>query len=276
MSLNLDIVMDTDDYSVDMKTGLETLQGVSDATRCIAETILTESAPPKRQHHKGNVRTTLKQTFKGSYGHVFSIDIFDKNLKNKFNSIGKLTFSELISYFISEALYQEPSDLSTKAQKIIDKLGGNAEKLVQQLRVSSLENIHELSQKFDQNIKIRYRKSRNEQTVLAKFDRTTAKVLQAKESDEKYDITASITRLNIHTGNGRLQLKEANQTIAFGFGIEYREVTLNAKKLFSENLNHNNGLISDKWKFVKITVKPIKLRDGKIVKYIVKGFYEDK
>jgi len=143
------------------------------------------------------------------------------------------------------------------------------------LRVSALENIHEISLKFNHDVKIRHRQSRDIQTVIAKFDRKTAKVLQATQSDEKVDLTVSITRLNIFTGNGRLKVKDHDETVAFGFGIEYKEVNIKAKKIFSENLNHNNGINSDKWNFLKVSVVPITLKDGKIVKYIVKGFYDD-
>jgi hypothetical protein len=274
MSVNFDVVIDTQEHSVDMKSGLYTLQGVSDATCCIAEVILTEKTP-KRQTHKRKIRTTLKQSFKGSYGHIFSLDIFDKTIQSKFNSIGKVVFSELIAYFISEALYKESKVLSAKAQKIINNLGENSENLVQQLRVSSLENIHEISNKFGHDVKIRFRKSRNEQTVLGTFDKTTAQVLQAKQSPEKIDLTVSITRLNINTGNGRLLLKDTIQTVAFGFGITYTDVDLKAKKLFSENLDENNGVPRLDWTYLKVEASPIKLKDGKIVKYIIKGFYSD-
>lgn len=94
MSINFDVVINTTEDSVDMKSGLDTLQGVSDATRYIAETILGERVP-ERQTHKARVRTTLKQTFSGSYGQKFSIDIFDDKLQNRFNKIGKAVFSEL-------------------------------------------------------------------------------------------------------------------------------------------------------------------------------------
>lgn len=274
MTLNLDVVIDTEEHTVDMKAGLDSLQGVSDATRCIAEAILTERTP-HRQSHKGKVRTNLKQSFKGSYGQIFSIDIYDEELQRKFNQIGKTVFSELISYFISEALYMEPRELSSKAQKIVESLGETADDLVKQLRVSALENIHEISTKFNHAIKIRYRKSRDEQIELAVFNRTTAKVLYAAESDTEVDITVSITRLNINTGNGRLLEQGQVETVAFGFASEYKEVRLSAKKIFSENLDQNNGLDVKDWKFLKLRVLPIKLKDGKIVKYIVKGFFSD-
>jgi hypothetical protein len=274
MTINLDLVIETEEDSIDMKSGLESMQGVSDAIRCVAEAILTETVP-QRQTSKGNVRTRLKKSFKGSYGHIFSLDIHDTQLLKKLNSIGRPAFIELITYFISESLYQDSNLLSTKAQKVLDRLGKKAENVVKQLRVSSLENIHQISTKFNHDIKIRYRKSIYDQTVIASFNRSTAKVLQATLSEEKVDLNVVVTRLNIHTGNGRLQIEGKYETVAFGFGIEYKGVSIKAKKIFSENLNHNNGLDSDKWKYLKIGASPIKLKDGKIVKYIVKAFYEN-
>lgn len=274
MTINLDLVIDTKEDTVDMKAGLASMLGVSDAVRCIAETVLTEKIP-KRQAYNGSVRTSLKNSFKGSYGHIFSLDVHDPSLIKKLNQIGEAPFIELLSYFISESLYREPNKLSLKAQNIVDELGEKTEGLIHQLRVSSLENIHKISLKFNHEIKIRHRKSNDSQTIIARFNRSTAKVLEAKPSNEKIDLRIIVSRLNIHTGNGRLQIEGHDETVAFGFGIEYKEVNIKAKKIFSENLDHNNGLAKDKWKYLKISVSPIKLRDGKIVKYIVKSFYEN-
>lgn len=274
MTINLDLIIETDDDSVDMKAGLTSMQGVSDAVRCIAESVLTEKVP-ERQTSKSSVRTSLKKSFKGSYGHIFTVDLYDEELKKRLNKIGGAAFIELIGHFLDESLYRESRQLSLKAQKVLDGLGETADQIVQQLRVSALENIHEVSTKFDNDIRIRHRISRNEQTEIARFDRNSAKVLQAKQSDEKIDLTVVITRLNIHTGNGRLQIEGENETVPFGFGIGYREVSVKAKKLFSENLDHNNGLEKDKWKYLKIAVSPIKLKDGRVIKYIVKAFYEN-
>jgi len=217
----------------------------------------------------------LKKSFKGSYGHTFSLDIHDQDLSKRLNSISRSAFIELISYFISESLYMESTPLSAKAQNVLNSLGEKAEGVVKQLRVSSLENIHEISTKFGHDLKIRYRKSSHDITAIAKFDRNTAEVLQATPSNETIDLSIIVTRLNIHTGNGRLQIEGQDETTAFGFGIKYKEVNIRAKKLFSENLDHNNGLERDKWKYLRISTTPIRLRDGKIVKYVVKGFYED-
>lgn len=272
MSINLDLVIETEDDTVDMKAALDSMQGVSDAVRYAAEGILTEKAP-KRLSHKSKVRTSLKKSFKGSYGHIFSLDVIDADLQKRLNAIGRSSFVELLAYLMSESLYAESRELTTKAQRTLDKLGETAEDIVKQLRVSSLENIHEISIKFNHSIKIRYRKSREEQTIIARFDRNTAKALQAQESEQEIDLTVIVTRLNIHTGNGRLQIKDAEETVAFGFGIEYKSVKLEAKKIFSANLDKNNGVSRDKWEYLKISAVPITLKDGKIVKYIVKGFY---
>lgn len=274
MALNLDLIIETAEDSVDMKSGLDSMQGISDAVRCISESLLTEKVP-KRHTSKSRVRTSLKKSFRGSYGHTFSLDVHDYDLQKKLSNIGKSCFVELISYFISESLYRESAPLSDKAQRIVDRLGKKADEIVKQLRVSSLENIHEISEKFNHRVKIRYRKSRDNQVVIAEFDRETAKVLHASQSAERIDLNVVITRLNIHTGNGRLQIKGKSETVAFGFGFEYREVNLKAKKVFSENLHHNNGLAYEKWRYLRISASPIKLKDGKIVKYIVKAFHEN-
>jgi hypothetical protein len=276
MTVNFDLVIDTEEDSVDMKAGLDTMQGISDAMRCAAQTILTGKTP-KQQWHKGKVRTTLKRNFKGSYGHIFSLDIYDDKLSKKLNSIGRLAFVELISYIITESLYKEtnPDTLSPKARKVLDELGENYDKAVSQLRISSLSNIHEISSKFNHDVKIRHRISRDKQTIIAQFNQDTAKVLEATEQDDAIDLTVNITRLNIFTGNGRLQIKDqdTDETIAFGFGIRYTDIELKAKKVFSENLNHNNGIHQEEYKYLNIIASPVKLNDGKIVKYIVKGFH---
>lgn len=274
MTINLDLVIETNDDSIDMKSGLTSMQGISDAVRCITESVLTEKVP-ERKTSKSNVRTSLKKSFKGSYGHIFSVDVHDAELQKKLNKIGRSEFIELIGYFLSESLYRESNPLTFKAQNVLDDLGDTADQIVKQLRVSALENIHEISTKFDHNIQIRYRVSRDKQTVIAKFDRNSAKVLQAKQSDDELDLTVVITRLNIHTGNGRLQIEGEDETVAFGFGTQYREVNVKAKKIFSENLNYNNGLEKDKWKYLKISASQIKLKDDRVVKYIVKRFYEN-
>lgn len=270
MSLPLDVVIDTPDDTVDMKSGLDTLQGVSDAARCIAETILTGKVP-ERQNHKASIRTTLKQSFKSSYGQKFSIDIYDEQIQKKFNRIGKPAIVELISYFLNESIYKEPSyELSIKAQRVIDELGATAEDLTKQLRMSPLKQLHEVSEKFGYDVKIRYRPSSVNQTELAKFDRNTAKSIYAKVAREEIRIMGAITRLNINTGNGRLKVEGEADTVAFGFSVQYARVPANIKATLSENLNWNNTHHEDAWEYLDVVARPVKLPDGTTVKYMIK------
>ncbi|MDP9912765.1 sirohydrochlorin ferrochelatase [Variovorax boronicumulans] len=180
----------------------------------------------------------------------------------------------MIGYFINEALYRDPGKLTDRAQGVLDSLGETGDAIVDQLRVSSLENTHEIATKFNHNVKIHYRPSVKQQIQIAIFDAESAKVLQAELSHEQFDISAVITRLNIHTGNGRLQIKDEGETVAFGFGTNYKEIAVEAKKIFSANLDYNNGISQEKWSYLRIAVSPFKLRDGRIVKYIVRAFYE--
>lgn len=152
MSISFDVVIASDDYSVDMNSGLDTLKGASEATRQIATTILEERVP-ERLSSESKVRTNLKKSFKGSFGQQFSIDIYDIDVQKRLNKIGKKAFVELISYFINEALYQESLELSPKAKKILKGLGVELEeKLIQQLQRSSLEHLHTVSNNFNQDV----------------------------------------------------------------------------------------------------------------------------
>jgi hypothetical protein len=270
MSLNLDVVIDTPEESVDMKSGLDTLQGVSDAARCIAETILTGKVP-ERQSHKADVRTTLKQSFRGSYGQVFSIEIYDETAQRKYNQIGRPAFLELIAYFLNESVYKDHlHELTDKAARLVAELGDKADALTKQLRKSPLKQLHEVSEKFGYGVKIRYRKNRDDQTELANFDQNTAATIYAKVAREDVRITVAITRLNINTGNGRLLVEDTVDTVAFGFHGQYARVPVAIKESISENLAYNNVRDSGKWRYMDVVARPIKLRDGKVVKFIIK------
>jgi hypothetical protein len=274
VSLNLDVLIETgEEFSVDMKSGLTTLQGCSNAILCISDTVLSEGVVPKKRASNGKVRTRLKKNFKGSYIQSFSLDIHDSLYLKKFRSIGKEAFCELISYFIADSLYKDFDLKNVKAQQILEKLGDSAEELSKQLRVSSIGNIHETATQYNNDVQLRYRKNGHERIIIGKFNRESSGALSAFETDEKEKLEVCITRLNIYTGNGRLQIKGKTETIPFGFTSLYRDVKIEAKKLFSKNLDHNNGISVDKYKYLDVTAKPVKLKDGTTVKYIIIGFY---
>ncbi|MGL4352393.1 MAG: hypothetical protein ACRCTP_00270 [Aeromonas popoffii] len=265
MTLNFDVVIDSDDYSVDMTSGLETLQGASEVTRQIAETLLTEHVP---QHLTGasRVRTKLKKTFSGSYGQIYSLEINDDKLDERYKRIGKNTFLELMSYFINEALYLESPVLSAKTEKFIDNMLDLEEKLIEQLRKSSLKHLHAASIHSNKSVKIRHR---NSDLTIASINKATFGTLQPKTDRNKVLIEASITRFNINTGNGRLLIKGDGNTVAFGFPSKYKEVKQAAKKKFSSNLDNNNGLPSEAWVTLKLEAHTLQLGNGQIIKYLI-------
>lgn len=273
MSLNLDVVIESPTDSVDMKAGLDTLQGVSDVARHITQTVLTSNVR-ERQTHKAKVRTELKQSFKGSYGQIFSIEIYDEDAEKEFRRLGRSVFLELMSYFLCESVYKDyPYDLSKKAEQVLVRLGAKADALSRQLRQSPLRNLHEVSEKFNYGVKIRYHKSKFTQHELARFDRITAETIAAKPSKEPVEFQAAITRLNIHTGNGRLMVKGASDTVAFGFAVAYRYVPIEIKEALSNNLAVNNVRQQEKLTYIRAVARPIKLRDDRVVKYLLTELY---
>lgn len=273
MNINFDVVIESDDYSVSMTEGLETLQGASALTRHIAETLLTERVP-ERLASKSNVRTKLKKSFRGSFGQMFSLEVYDEHLMKKFRKIGKSTFIELMGYFICEALYREHEQLSDKANSIIDKMGGLEEELVEKLRKSSLENFHSVSAHMGKEVKLRFRKNANENDTITKVDSASYQTLKPKIDKKKVDIIAGISRLNIHTGNGRLLIKGSAETVAFGFPSSYKEVKHEAKKKFSKNLDFNNGIHVDEWNYLTLRAHTLKLNNGRTIKYLIEGIYD--
>ena len=60
VGIKLDVIIESPKgIDVDMKTGLKTMEGVADATNCIATAILL-SFVPKKQNHKNEIKTSLK------------------------------------------------------------------------------------------------------------------------------------------------------------------------------------------------------------------------
>jgi hypothetical protein len=272
MNVNFDVVIGTIDYSVDMNSGLETLRGASEVTRQVAETLLTEKVPEKLTN-TSKVRTRLMKSFKGSYGQEFCLEVKDLKLNKKLKSIGKKTFSELLSYFIYEALYIETKLLSPKAEELRLGLGELEDLLIQQMRVSSLKHLHSVSICRGLDVELRFRQSRDEQVVLTVLNGDTCSTLTPKIDNTQIKIKASITRLNINTGNGRLLIDGANETVAFGFPTKYKHVQRKAKKTFSSNLDENNGLPSDEWAKLDLGVHTLKLTSGKVIKYLIESIY---
>ncbi|EHK9003767.1 hypothetical protein KCU40_002620 [Vibrio vulnificus] len=275
MSISFDVVINSSEYAVDMKAGLETMQGVSDSTRIISEAICAGRVV-KRQRTSSKLRTNMKETFEGSYGQVFSVDFYDKATKDKFESIGEKTFIELIQHFILVALYLDVPELSSSATRILDEMGDNARQLVEQLRLSPLKKLHSIANKFDRTITIRHRNANGNADMVASFNHGTSASLMTRRGRDVQVIEAAVTRFNINTGNGRLFLRNnpTLETVAFGFK-DYKGIKVSHKRIFTGNLNYNNGLSSDDWRYMRLAVYPEHTRDGRIVRYMISRIHEE-
>lgn len=270
--MKLDIVIQTEEHAVDMKAGLDTLSGTSEAVRSIVEAALTDHVS-QRTYSTNKVRNKMMESFEGSYGIVFEVKVEEPDLKDKMTAIGDRVLGELIGYFIAEALYRDSPDLSAQAKLALNNISEETqEKLLSKLRRSPLENAHSVPVSFGYDVTIKRHINELDRRDLVVLDKTGRTNLTPKSNDTTQTFKASITRLNINTGNGRLLKEGETETVAFGFRSKYREVQVAARKRFSENLNKNNGEPSEKWEYIEITASTLRLKNGEIIKYLITGF----
>jgi hypothetical protein len=273
MKLNLDIVVDSPESEIDMQYGLETLKGTSDVISIAAEAILRQRVPDKRTH-RSDVRTKLKGTFTGSYGQRFSLEIEDKKLKSRLRKIGDDIFLEVLSYFVMEALYIESKDLSDSASVIVDELSEISDKLTDRLK-DPLIDMHKMATYFKYGIIIRQRKRTfTEPKSLIFLDENTAKnITEAIISDKVFETEVVVVRFHSITGNGRFYIKETGEIESFGFASEVKVVKEEVRKSISENLHKNNTILPEKGIPIKVALKSVSLKHGKVIKYLIAGVY---
>ncbi|QTH72297.1 hypothetical protein [Pseudoalteromonas xiamenensis] len=160
---------------------------------------------------------------------------------------------------------------------MLTKMGDDAEELTKQLRCqkNGLKTMHEICDKFGYPVTISYKKTNGDRLELIRIDRSTITNMVPKVGKEEKTIFAGITRFNIHTGNGRLLLKGDEETVSFGFGLKFKDMAHKIKKVFTENLNLNNGVSSESYINLKLVVNEVQRNDGAIIKYIVRAVYID-
>lgn len=271
MNINLDIIIDSPTNDIDMKFGLETLTGTSDVITLTSEGILRKKVP-KNITHATPVRTTLKQSFTGSYGQHFSIGIEEDFLKKRFRQIGKPIFIELIRYFIAESLYLDHPELSDNANNVLNDMGEHANELISRIR-NPLIKMHQVPSKYNYDVRIDCKQRGADSFQICKLTNTTAlSITEAKKSDQILEIVAYITRFNTRTGNGRLLIEGTDDTVSFG--LNTRLITNKIKKMLSSNLHTNNTLAIDDVDFLNLRVQPVILKDKSIVKYIIVGILD--
>lgn len=275
MRIKFDLIICCPGNTVDMKLSLQSMQGISDAIRTISETIVNDVVP-ERKTFNDDMRTELEDSFTGSYGQNFSLVTYSSKAEEKISSIGEEAVVELIKYYLAEALFQDYSELSKSANKVVDKLGVTSDKLVNTLRNGTLQRAHTVSNTLDYDVVIHHKKAEIIETVQV-LNKETYAVLVPKKEKKTVDISIAVTRLNIFTGNGRCKVKddESTKTIAFGF-IKYKSLTSAKKKIFSANLDLNNGLVEEEvLTFIKVRARALVKHDGEVVKYIIESILHE-
>lgn len=271
--IELDLLIDTAEHEVDMQYGLETLKGTSDVVTLISEAILQGyiAKAGRRTASSSNLRTKLKQSFTGSFGQRFSIEIEDESLISKIRKIGEDVFLEVLSYFIMEALYLDSGELSSEASQVLDQLEDLADNLFSRID-APLKRMHQISKYYDYDVKLRHRKRGHDTKQLVKLTRETSSYLtDAKIDNNIEEIDVVIVRYHSKTGNGRLHIREHNEFYSFGYGTDLAQVKQPLRKKISENLHVNNTINPENGTYIKLRVKKKCLPSGEIIKYLVVG-----
>lgn len=269
MEIPLDIIIESPSgtNSINMKDGLLTFQGMVDMTLTIAQTVAHEKVP-KQKTYKDDVRADMLDNFLGSYGLNFKLTA-DKEAHQTLNQLGEKVVVELIKYFLAEALDQNIPNLSPKATAFIKKLDKVGVELIAEIKGRMMRNAHQMLVNYGYDTKLRHHENSKIKREIQTFNETTFETLSAKTNPNPKVIEAVITRFNILTGNGRLQLKGEVDTHAFGFNA-YKGVASTTKSLISKNLSDNTTIVDPKKLiFLKLSVKAQERSDGKVIKYMV-------
>ncbi|MDC5297796.1 hypothetical protein OHW83_07965 [Acinetobacter baumannii] len=269
MEIPLDILIDSPSgtNSINMKDGLLTFQGMVDITLTIAQTVAHEKVPTQKTY-KDDVRADMLDNFLGSYGLNFKL-IADNEADKTLKQLGEKVVIELIKYFLAEALNENIPVLSSKAAEVVEKLDKVGLELIAEIKGRMMRNAHQMLVNYGYDTKLRHRENSEIKREIQTFNETTFETLSAKVNPTPREIEAVITRFNILTGNGRLQLKGAVDTHAFGFNA-YKGVASLTKSLISKNLSDNTIIVDpEKLIFLKLLVKAQERTDGKVIKYMV-------
>ena len=270
MRFSFEVVIKSGNDDVDMDYALKTLAGTSSVVCLLAEAIL-RGRIIERRTHANDIRARLKHSFRGSYGQRFDIEINDRTLISRLNSIGKPIFAEVMTYYICEALYIESPKLSLEAQLIVDDLVDIEDELTKRIR-SPLKDMHKITSQNGFDVELNY-KMRGEGGNIITLNQSTDDLISDTEiEDVRHNINVVITRFNSMTGNGRLIVEgsEEEGTIAFGFYDNLKYVNEVHKLKITQNLHFNNGKVSDEWEYIGLSVNSLTIQSGDVVKYLIR------
>ncbi|MDM3390903.1 hypothetical protein OGV29_19205 [Citrobacter sp. Cb013] len=266
MSVNYDVVIKSGNDAVEMNAALETLSGARDVACLLAEAILRKKVVYKITA-SSPATAVLHQSFKSSYGQNFELVINDKKLNARLTEMTNSVFVEVMSFYISEALYIQNPPLSSKAVEYIKELEDIEDDIVGRIR-NPLKQMHKINYRNRYDIEFNYKGAERKRKIVTLNTNTGDNLVYTETKRESIEIIAVVTRFNSRTGNGRIVLQGENDTVAFGFYMPFGAVPGNQKKLMSHNLYTNTGRRED-YVFLRMIVSRVVIKNGDTVKYLV-------
>lgn len=267
MKISFDVVMKSGNQDVDMDYAIDTLSGTAQVTCLLAEGILNQKVI-KRRTSSNEVRAILKQSFKSSYGQNFDIILHNEDHIKAMGRMTRTVFSEVMRYFITEALYIESQQVTPRAEEVIASLSHIEDDLIERIR-NPLVEMHQITLQNGYNVDLNYKRPTNEFKIITLSNNTAINITQSEIEKKPVDITAAITRYNSRTGNGRLLLPGEEKTIAFGFYEKMVNVHSSQKRKISANLHHNTALAQEDYSHLSITVRKVNVLSGETIKYLI-------
>lgn len=267
MKVSYDLIIESGDEELDMEYGLETLSGTAEVTCILAEAILRKRII-RRRSHVNPARAVLKKNFTGSYGQNFDIVINEPELISELRKMTRSVFSEVMGYFIFEAVYLKGHQVSPEAGVIINELSDIADELIDRIR-SPLIRMHKVNIQKNYDIELNYKRPVEKENVIKLNQVTASNLTDSRVGGERFTIRAVITRFNARTGTGRLVLEGEDDTIAFGFSSLLRNVPPAQKSKISLNLHTNNDGRNDNYVYLELMVSPVVGFGGETVKYVI-------
>lgn len=267
MKISFDVVMKSGQKDVDMDFAIDTLSGTAQVTCLLAEGILNQKVI-KRRTSANEVRAVLKHSFKSSYGQNFDVILNNDDHIKAMGRITRTVFSEVMRYFISEALYIESQQVSPKAEAIIATLSEIEDDLIERIR-NPLQEMHQITLQSGYNVELNYKRPSDQFKIITLTKDTARNITQSVIEKESVDIVAAITRYNSRTGNGRLLLPGEDKTVAFGFYEKMLNVSAVQKRRISANLHHNTALKQEDYANLSIKVRKVNVYNGETIKYLI-------
>ncbi|WP_449568537.1 hypothetical protein [Lelliottia nimipressuralis] len=268
MSVNYDVVIKSGDSAVEMSAALETLAGARDVACLLAEAILRKKVV-HRITTSSPATAVLHQSFQSSYGQNFELVINDAKLNARLVEMTNPVFVEIMSFYISEALYIQNPPLSARAELYLGELEHLESDIVDRIR-NPLKQMHKINYRNHWDIEFNYKSDHRKRKIVNLDTQTGNNLVYTETKRDSIEIIAVVTRFNSRTGNGRLVLQGEDDTTAFGFYMPFGAVSGPQKRMMSLNLYNNTGK-RDGFIYLRMIVNRVVIKSGETVKYLVRS-----